>query len=404
MLASLANVAVYVVPFIVIITFIVTVHELGHFVAARSLGVAVERFSVGFGRAIVSVKDRWGVEWRLGWLPFGGYLKFAGDENVASVPDQTDLAALRAAIVAREGPGAEKRYFYFKPLWRRAVVVAAGPLANFLLSIALFAILFATLGEVVTQGPIAKIEPGSAAERAGFQVGDEVVAADQHRLRSFEDLRQYVVYRDGVRIDFTVKRQGRLVHLAATPARKPMKSVFGGEESGGLLGVELAPQRPAIVHYDPLSATAMGVSRTWETVQTTLFYFGRILTGRVSPDQLHGVIGTAQASGAITKQALSEAPGDPAIQALSVLVNLVSFSALISITVGLVNLLPIPVLDGGHLLFYAYEWIVRRPLSAGVQAAGYRVGLALLACLMLFANGNDLHLQRVFRFFGALFS
>jgi regulator of sigma E protease len=404
MLASLANVAIYVVPFIIIITFIVTIHELGHFIAARSLGVAVERFSVGFGRAIVSVKDRWGVEWRLGWLPFGGYLKFAGDENVASVPDQSDLAALRAAIVAREGPGAEKRYFYFKPLWRRAVVVAAGPLANFLLAIALFSILFATLGEVVTQGPIAKIQAGSAAERAGFQVGDEVVAADGRRLRSFEDLRQYVVYRDGVTINFTVKRQGRLVQLAATPARKPMKSVFGGEESGGLLGVELAPQRPAIVHYDPLSATAMGVSRTWETVQTTLFYFGRILTGRVSPDQLHGVIGTAQASGAITKQALSEAPGDPAIQALSVLVNLVSFSALISITVGLVNLLPIPVLDGGHLLFYAYEWIVRRPLSAGVQAAGYRVGLALLACLMLFANGNDLHLQRVFRFFGALFS
>jgi regulator of sigma E protease len=273
-----------------------------------------------------------------------------------------------------------------------------------LLAIALFAILFTTMGEVVIQGPIANVQAGSAAAKAGFKPGDMITAADGHALRGFEDLQDYVIYRDGVPIDFTVKRAGQLVHLEATPGKQQVKSVFGGTQTGGLLGVALAPQKPHIVRYDPITAIGMGAERTWKTVETTGFYFSRILTGGVSPDQLHGVIGTAQASGAITKQALDDAPGDPGIQALGVIVNLVSFTALISITVGLVNLLPIPILDGGHLLFYAYEFVVRRPLSAGIQAAGYRVGLALLACLLLFANVNDLHLQKVFHFFGALFS
>ncbi|HZZ89308.1 MAG TPA: site-2 protease family protein [Caulobacteraceae bacterium] len=208
MLAFLANAALYVVPFLVIITFIVTIHELGHFLVARACGVAVDRFSIGFGRTIVAFRDRWGVEWRLAWLPFGGYVRFAGDENAASVPDEDDLDSLKARIIAREGPGAEKRYFAFKPLWQRALVVVAGPASNFLLSIALFALLFATLGEVVVQGPIDKVVPGSAAARAGLVHGDEIVAADGHKLRGFEDLQEYVVYRDGVPIDFTVKSIG----------------------------------------------------------------------------------------------------------------------------------------------------------------------------------------------------
>src|SRR5579863_2213471 len=215
MLALLANAALYIVPFLAIITLIVTIHELGHFLTARALGVAVDRFSIGFGRAILSFKDRWGVEWRVGWLPLGGYVRFAGDENLASIPDAADLKSLRAEIISREGAGAEKRYFYFKPLWERALVVVAGPVANFLLSIALFALLFGTLGEAVTQGPISSVVPGSAAARAGFEAGDLIVAADGHALRGFEDLRQYVYYRDGVTIDFTVNRNGHPIHLLA---------------------------------------------------------------------------------------------------------------------------------------------------------------------------------------------
>ena len=404
MLAFLANAALYVVPFLVIITFIVTIHELGHFLVARACGIAVDRFSVGFGKTIVAVKDRWGVEWRIAWLPLGGYVKFAGDENAASVPDEDDLESLRARVIEREGPGAEKRYFAFKPLWQRAAVVVAGPAANFVLSIALFAILVGAFGEPVTQGPISKVAPGSAAARAGFLVGDEIVAADGHKLRGFEDLHTYVIYRDGVPIDFSVMRAGQLIHLRATPGQQQFDAGFGGTESGGLLGVSGPLKRPTIVRYDPISAVGMGVQRTWLTVETTGFYISRILTGGVSPKQLHGTIGTAALSGNLTKAAISDAPNDPGLQALGIVYNLVSLCALISVSVGLVNLLPIPILDGGHLLFYAYEWVVRRPLSAGVQAAGYRVGLALLVCLMLFANVNDLHLQKVFHFFGALFS
>ncbi|MFI4935173.1 MAG: M50 family metallopeptidase [Caulobacterales bacterium] len=404
MLGFLANAAFYIVPFLVIITVIVTIHELGHFLTARAFGVAVDRFSVGFGRALISFKDKWGVEWRLAWMPLGGYVKFAGDENVASVPDQDDLDTLRARIIAREGPGSEKRYFYFKPLWQRTLVILAGPAANFVLAIALFSLLFATLGEVVTSGAIGTVEPGSAAQRAGLQVGDQILAADHHALRGFEDLREYVVYRDGVPIDFTVKRGGRIFDVTATPARQQTKNFFGGSQTAGLLGVAPTQQRPQIVHYDPITAIGMGAARTWDTVQTTGFYFGRMITGHVGADQLHGFIGIAHASGDITKQAIKDAPGDPGVQALGVVVNMINLGALLSITVGLVNLMPIPVLDGGHLLFYVYEGVVRRPLSAGIQAAGYRVGLALIVGLMLFANGNDLHLQRVFHFFSTLFS
>jgi regulator of sigma E protease len=404
MLAFLADAPLYVVPFLVIITFIVAIHELGHFLVARACGIAVDRFSIGFGKTIFAIKDRWGVEWRVAWLPLGGYVRFAGDDNAASVPDEDDLESLRARVIEREGPGAEKRYFAFKPLWQRALVVVAGPAANFVLSIALFAILFAAVGEPVTQGPISKVAPGSAAAQAGFQVGDQIVAADGHNLRGFEDLHTYVVYRDGVPIDFSVMRAGQLIHLRATPGRQQIDSGFGGQDTGGLLGVTAPLKRPTIVRYDPISAIGMGAQRTWLTVETTGFYIGRMVTGAVSPQQLHGAFGTAALSGHLTKEAISDAPNDPGLQALGILVNLVSLCALISVSVGMVNLLPIPILDGGHLLFYAYEWVVRRPLSAGVQAAGYRVGLALLVCLMLFANVNDLHLQKVFHFFGALFS
>jgi regulator of sigma E protease len=404
MLAFLANAALYVVPFLVIITFIVTIHELGHFLVARACGIAVDRFSIGFGKTIFAVKDRWGVEWRVAWLPLGGYVKFAGDDNVASVPDDDDLESLRARIIEREGLGAEKRYFAFKPLWQRALVVLAGPAANFVLSIALFAILFCAIGQQVVWGPIQKISPGSAAFAAGLRPGDQLVSADGRQLGSIEQLKEYVFARNGVPIDFALRRAGALIHLTVTPTLQILADSPGGDEKGGQLGVSIQPLVQKIVRYDPISAIGMGVDRTWRTTETTVFVIGRIVGGGINPNALHGVIGTAGVSGQLAKEAINEAPGDPATQALGVLINMVSLCAALSVSVGLVNLLPIPILDGGHLLFYAYEWVVRRPLSAGIQAAGYRVGLALLVCLMLFANVNDLHLQKVFHFFGALFS
>src|SRR5215469_5415551 len=400
MLALLTNVAFYVIPFLVIITLIVTIHELGHFLTARAFGVAVDRFSIGFGPTMAAIRDKWGVEWRIAWLPLGGYVRFSGDDNAASVPDQADLAALRSRIIAAEGPGSERRYFYFKPVWQRALVVLAGPAANFLLAIALFALLFGTLGDAVTQGPISKVVPGSAAERAGFRAGDTIIAADGHPLRGFEDLHQYVAYRDGVTIDFTVRRGLQTLQLVATPTQQRTDSIFGGTESGGLLGVAPPHVAPTIIHYGPIGAVGMGVERTWDAVSTTAYYLGRIVTGHAPANQLHGFIGIVRASGGVAKQAAADAPPNPWLQALEVSVSMISLGALLSVTVGIANLLPIPVLDGGHLLFYAYEGVVRRPLSAGMQAAGYRVGLALLVGMMLFANWNDLQRLQVFRFLG----
>jgi regulator of sigma E protease len=403
----LSLLATGVVPFLVVITLIVAIHELGHFLTARAFGVKVERFSIGFGPTLAAARDKWGVEWRLAWLPLGGYVRFAGDENAASVPDQEDLKELRAKILATEGAGAEKQYFYFKPLWQRALVVFAGPAANFVLASVVFAILFGTIGDAIIQGPVAKILPGSAADVAGFKVGDEIVAADGHRLRGFysmqrlDDLQSYVAYRNGVPVDFTVLRMGQTIQIRATPgALSEPNLLFGGSQTTGRLGVAFAPQKPTIVHYNPLEAIGLGAARTWDTVETTGLYLGGMFTGRVSPGQLHSVIGTAEASGAITKTAIDDGKGDNRILALELAVNLANLCALISVTVGLVNLLPIPVLDGGHLLFYAYEAVVRRPVSAAVQATGYRVGLALLACLLLFATGNDLHFERVFHLLG----
>ncbi|HTX50558.1 MAG TPA: M50 family metallopeptidase [Caulobacteraceae bacterium] len=395
-------------PFLVVITLIVAIHELGHFLTARAFGVKVDRFSIGFGPTLAAARDRWGVEWRLAWLPLGGYVRFAGDENAASVPDQEDLKELRAKILADEGAGAEKRYFYFKPLWQRALVVFAGPAANFVLASAIFAILFGVFGDTIWQGPIAKVMPGSAAAAAGFEIGDEIIAADGHRLRGFDsaqgfgDLHEYVAYRNGVPIDFTVERGGQFIHIRATPGAVQETNVFGGGQSMGRLGVALSPQTTTILHrsYNPIEAIGLGAARTWDTVEATGLYLGGMFTGRVSPDQLHSVIGTAEASGAITREAIDEGRGDARIAGLGLIIGLANFCALISVTVGLVNLLPIPILDGGHLLFYAYEAVVRRPVSAAVQAAGYRVGLALLACLLLFATGNDLHFERVFHLLG----
>ena len=237
MMAALQNAFLIVVPFLIVITLIVTVHELGHFLTARVFGVAVDRFSVGFGRALVSRRDRAGVEWRIGWLPLGGYVRFAGDENAASLPDRQDLADLRARIVADEGVGAERKYLHFKPLWQRALIVVAGPAANFLLSIALFSLFFAVFGEPMTSTRVDSVVTGGAAARAGFAPGDVVTRMDGKPLRSCEDLQSFVQYRAGVPIVFTVERAGHELGLTVTPTAVSQPSVFGGSQSVCRLGL-----------------------------------------------------------------------------------------------------------------------------------------------------------------------
>ncbi len=399
---ELQTVLIYVVPFLMVITLLVTIHELGHFLTARAFGVAVDRFSIGFGRPIASWRDRSGVEWRIGWLPLGGYVRFAGDANAASVPDQTDLTAMRAAIVANEGIGAELKYLPFKPLWQRALVVVAGPVANFVLATVLFAIFLGAFGEPLTSPRVSEVVPGGAAAQAGFQPGDVVLAGGRQSFESFQDMQAFVQYRAGVPIDFTVMRGTERLHLTATPATVSEASPFGGVQTVGRLG--LGARGGLIKRYGPIEAIGRGAEKTWEVASTTVFYLGRIVTGQVGADQLHSVVGIAHASGSITQQAVASAHDAGVNWMIAVAYFLIQLAALMSVSVGLLNLLPVPTLDGGHLLFYAYELITKHPPRAGIQAAGFRAGLALLVGLMLFATWNDLQRLQVFRFVGGLFS
>jgi regulator of sigma E protease len=401
-MVALAQTALsYVAPFLFVLLLVITVHELGHFFAARLFGVAIERFSIGFGRALFARRDRTGVEWRIGWIPVGGYVMFAGDENAASVPDQNDLAAMRREIVAREGPGAERKYLPFKPLWQRAIVAVAGPAANFLLSITIFSVLFMTFGEETLRPRIGAVGAGSPAAAAGFQPGDLITTADGRPIDSFEQLHRIVAIRAGVPMTFVVQRSGRAVELHATPARVALKD--NGSE--GQLGIASSATPADIVRhrYDPISAVGAGATRTWDVISTTVFYLGRLAEGQESPRQLTSFIGIAQ----VSHMALVEgARGEHGLGAKVVgsVVTLFGLAAFVSVSIGFANLLPIPILDGGHLLFYAYEAVARRPLSARVQAVSYRVGLALLVGLMLFATTNDLQRIHVFRFLGGPFS
>ena len=393
---------IWVAPFAVMITTIIVIHELGHFLVARACGVAIDQFSVGFGRALWSRKDRSGVEWRIGWLPLGGYVKFAGDSNAASVPDQTDLTEMRAAIVASEGVGAEKKYLVFKPLWQRALIVLGGPAANFLLAIVIYSIFLGAFGEMVVSTRVDSVTPGGAAAQAGFRAGDVIKAADGRAMGSFLDVQTYVQYRAGVPIDFTVERAGAAIHVTATPGAVREKSPVGGDQTIGRLG--LAARGGALKHYGPLEAVERGFSRTAEISETTLYVLGRIVTGQVAFDQLHGVVGIAKLSGSITQDEVADARQAGVNPLIAAALVMIQMAGGVSISVGILNLLPIPVLDGGHLMFYAYEFVVRRPPRAAVQAVAFHAGLALLVVLMVLTNWSDLQRLHLFHFLGSLFS
>ncbi|MFZ3007623.1 MAG: M50 family metallopeptidase [Phenylobacterium sp.] len=393
------------VAFVLVLTLVVTIHELGHFWAAKSFGVAIDRFSIGFGKAIASWTDKSGVQWRIGWAPVGGYVAFSGDDNAASVPDQDDLETMRQAIVAREGQGALSRYFHFKPIWQRAVIAAAGPMANFVLAIVIFAVLIFALGENLLPAKVASVAPGSPAAAAGFRPGDLIAQADGRPVKSFMDLAEVAQLRVNLPTEFVVRRGTQEVSLIATSKLQMRSDGLGGERMQGTLGIVPAQAREDYVHvrYNPIEAVGKGVERTWRVLSTTVYYLGRMVTGQVSADQLSGPLGIARVSGQVAQAGAVGAP-DLGSQILGSGVALLGLAAVLSVGIGFMNLLPVPVLDGGHLLFYAYEAVARRPLAAKVQAAGYRVGLALLLGLMLFATWNDLQQLRVFKILGGLLS
>ncbi|KQW83667.1 M50 family metallopeptidase [Brevundimonas sp. Root1279] len=404
MMGAFGHLLLYtIVPFLLVLTFIVTIHELGHFLVARAFGVKVDRFSIGFGKAIFSRTDRHGIEWRLAWLPLGGYVKFSGDLDASSVPDQAGLDELRQRVIAEHGPGAERDYFHFKPIWQRMLIVAAGPAANFLLAMVLLTLLFSAIGERVLAPRVHSTVAGSPAAAAGFERGDLIVAINGRPIADSQEVNRSVVMSAGDPVRFTVDRGGRQLILTATPERQIVDDEIAGRVRIAQIGLFMGVQQSDISfrRLNPIEAFGKGIETIGTTVGTTATYLGRIFTGKESGDLLNGPIGIAKAAGGVTQQAVSANP-DPMWMAANLALTFLNFAALVSIGIGIVNLLPIPVLDGGHLLFYSYEAVARRPVPARVQDVGYRVGLALLAGLMLFATWNDLQKLSLFKFLGGL--
>lgn len=400
----MTSVLIAILAVLPVLTVVVVVHELGHFWAARAFGVKVDQFSLGFGKAVFSRRDRHGIEWRIGWAPLGGYVRFAGDEDASSsVPDADSLDEMRKRIIAREGPGAERKYFHFKPVWQRAIVVAAGPVANFVLATVIFGVLLWATGQTLVPARVASVSPGSAAAEAGFRPGDLIVEVEGERVEDTAVVMRRIQLSAGTPLDFVVERGGERVSLTATPRREAVDMGIAGTQRLGRLGVALSPAPGEVrqERYGPVESFAKGAERTWEVLATTTTYLWRLATGRESGDQLGGPLRIAQTSGAIAEASVAEALPWWA-NALNVGYNLLQLVALLSVGIGFLNLLPIPVLDGGHLVFYAYEAVARRPLGAQVQAASYRVGLVMLLSLMVFATWNDLRQLQVFQFLGGL--
>lgn len=401
----LQSALLYVIPFIIVIGVVITVHELGHFWAARLLGTKIDRFAIGFGKPIAQWNDKQGVEWRIGWMPIGGYVRFAGDDNAASIPDAEDLAAMRKELIA-EGRGQEiDRYFHFKPLWQRAIIVAAGPISNFVLAIAIFAFLLMAFGEPLSSARVDTVVAGGPAAQAGFKVGDVILTMDGKKVESFDDVTGKVILSSDTPITFGIQRGGEVISIVATPRRGVVMDKLGRPQQLGRLGLGHLPRagEQQFRRYNLPDALVGGVERTYTTIGTTVHYVGRLFAGRENADQLAGPLGMAQLSGDLASHAAKVSPNAQSFAVNGILL-IIELIGVISVGIGFMNLLPIPVLDGGHLLFYAYEGIARRPLAAKVQAAGYRVGLALVLGLMLFATWNDLQRLRVFNLFGDLFS
>lgn len=362
----------YLVPFLFVLTIVVFFHELGHFLVARLCRIKVLVFSLGFGPELVGRDDRKGTRWKISAVPLGGYVKFLGDDNAASVPDADALAAM---------PEEERRQtFLAQPVWARAAVVVAGPVANFLLAIVIFAGIFMIHGKQIATARIDSIRPGSAAEVAGFQPGDLVTAVDGQPIASFNELQRTVGINAGRTLQITVDRAGKLLTLPAEPQLTEIKDNFGNTHRLGVLGVtrSVKPEDAVVEKAGPLKALQLGVAETWFVTSRTLSYIGGVVTGREAADQLGGPIRIAQVSGQVASAGF---------------VALLNLAAILSVSIGLLNLFPVPLLDGGHLLFYGIEAVRGKPLSERAQEFGFRIGFAIVVMLMIFATFNDiLHL------------
>lgn len=363
----------YVGIFLLVLTVLVFVHELGHYLIARRNGVRIEVFSIGFGPELFGWFDRGGTRWKFSAIPLGGYVKMFGDADPSSGLGMARIGELSAA--EREVS------FHHKRLVQRAAIVGGGPLANFIFAIAVLALLFATYGQPFTPAEVGQVQAGSAADKGGIKVGDTIIDINGTTIDRFEDVQQIVRLNPGEPMTIIVRRDGKPVTLHVTPARTEMTDRFGNRHEIGLLGIGRSGVE--YIKRNPVTAVAQAFSETWNLSTSTLQAMWQIVIGTRASDELGGPLRIAQMSGEVAQGGI---------------VPLLWFMSVLSINLGLINLFPVPVLDGGHLLFYAAEAIRGKPLGQRAQEYGFRIGLALVLTLMVFATWNDLVHLRIVEF------
>ena len=361
----------FIIPFLVLISVVVFIHEFGHYYFAKKYGVGVTDFSIGFGKELFGFNDKSGTRWKFCLIPLGGYVKFFGDRNVFSESEQQD-------VINKYSEEDKKKLFILKPLYQRSIIVAAGPLANFVLAIVVFSIINMISGKDVTPAVISEVQEDSPAFISGLKKNDRIIAIDRKEVTSILEVSTFINVSTKDEIEFLILRNDEESTILVKPNLVDGKDAFGNSVKKRMIGIRLSPPHNKEFEKKPLGPTSAiyySVKEVWFVTITSLNYMGKMITGSADTSQLGGPIRIAKITGQISEYGI---------------IPFFSILAYISISLGLINLFPIPMLDGGHLMFYFFEKILGKPLSQKVQEGFFRIGLFLLFSLMFFVTFNDL--------------
>ena len=367
-----------ILPFLIILTVLVFVHEMGHYLVARKNGVKVEVFAIGFGSELFGWTDRLGTRWKICAVPLGGYVKMFGDGDITSSTSLED---------ANESFEEKENAFHHKSLGARAAIVLAGPAANFLFAIILLAGLYSIVGQRYAPPIIDKITTGSSADIAGLVIGDEILQVNEKNIKRFDELQRIVRPNPGKELKFLIRRDNEILLKTVIPQLVEGKDASGSKIVYGLLGV--VSEQTTFIRHNPLNSFGLAIEETWVIVSQTLIHVTEMIRGERTTEELGGPIRIAKLSGAVADAGLTSS---------------IWFMAVLSINLGLINLFPVPVLDGGHLFFYLLEFIRGKPLEAKMQGIASYVGLVLVISLMIFVTWNDLVQLNVTNFIISVFN
>ena len=360
----------YIIPFLILIMIVVFIHEYGHYYFAKRYGVGVTDFSIGFGREIFGWNDKSGTRWKVCWIPLGGYVKFFGDRNVFSQTEQQE-------IINKYSEDDRQKLFILKPLYQRSLIVAAGPLANFFLAILIFTMINMFVGKDMTPALVDEVQKDSPAFVAGMKKNDTIIYIDNKKVESILEVSTFINISTAETIEFVVLRNDQEISLLVKPNLVDGKDSLGNSVKKRMIGIKLSPFNNEYTkqRLGPTKAIYYSVKEVWFVTTTSLNYLGKMITGSADSSQLGGPIRIAKITGQVAEYGI---------------IPFLSIMAYISISLGLINLFPIPMLDGGHLMFYLIEKILGRPLSQKIQEGFFRIGLFLLLSLMFFVTFNDL--------------